>query len=99
MSYNLSNLSGNWYCEEHNLKISIEKENESNNLCIEYQNDELNKPGIESTAIKIIDNIIGIKCRLGNFTVYFDGKNLLHFLAYFANEDSYVFERDLVNEY
>lgn len=99
MSYNFNNLSGNWYCEEHDLKISIEKEIENNNLCIEYINDELSKSGIDSTSLNIVDNIIGINCRLGKFTVFFDGNNLLHLLAYFSNENSYVFVRDFFDSY
>ncbi len=93
LTYSIDNMDGNWFCEEHNLKISIKKNPQCEKVEIDYFDDLLNVNDHETTMIRTINDVTGINCHLGEFTVFYDGKNLLHLMAYFSRGKSYLFER------
>lgn len=86
-------MNGIWYCEEHNTKIRINKNPLNEKIEIDYFDDTQNVSDSETTTIKTINDVTGMNCHLGEFTVFFDGNNFLHLLAYFSSEKSYIFER------
>ena len=93
LSNTYEKMNGIWYCEEHNMKISIHKNVSVEEIEIDYLDDLQRINTSETTTIRTINDVTGLKCQLGDFTVFFDGENFLHFLAYFSEEKSYLFER------
>jgi len=93
VSYKLDNLNGLWFCEEHKLLISINKDKSNNKFEISYICETIGINNSETTEFHRINDVTGLNCQLGKFTVFFDGKEILHLLAYFPSEKSYLFER------
>ena len=93
MSIEYRNINGNWKCQDHNIEISIVHDLDNSNLFIVYHDSEYSKYGTEFAKLQKSQDLYKVSCRLGMFTILFDGNDILIFRSFDLKSISYTFKR------
>ena len=93
MAINLDNINGVWICHLCKLEVSLVNDFDNNKLIIIYHDSHYSKDGIDVAKVQKSHDLLNISCRVGIYTVIFDGLDTLIFQALTNDNKSFKFVR------